>query len=148
MSDVFLVLAFAWRLGDEGRGVSTIIEMVNMTRLDCTIGSAAIMSAAVMQASHHAAYRSAVGARQIDQPSMRNVLADLAIEAEASTRPCRRGCLLCEPTRWRRGIGATARCPLDRHRTDPPALHTQALRTQGPGNSNQSRGRRWIRSVR
>lgn len=77
--------AFAWRLGEEGRGVPTIIEMVNMTRLDCTIGSATTMRAGVMQAAHHAAHRSAFGATLIDQPLMRNVIADLAVEAEAST---------------------------------------------------------------
>ncbi len=76
--------AAAWRLGDEGRGVRTIIEMVNMTRLDCTIGSAALMRAGTMQAAHHVAHRRAFGATLIDQPLMRNVVADLAVEAEAS----------------------------------------------------------------
>lgn len=77
--------AVAWRVGDEGRGVRTIIEMVNMTRLDCTIGTATGMRAGVTQAAHHAVYRSAFGAHLIDQPLMRNVLADLAVESEAST---------------------------------------------------------------
>jgi len=77
--------AVAWRVGDEGRGVRTIIEMVNMTRLDCTIGTATGMRVGVMQAAHHAAHRSAFGAHLIDQPLMRNVLADLAVESEAST---------------------------------------------------------------
>ena len=77
--------AVAWLVGEEGRGVPTIIEMVNMTRLDCTIGSATGMRAAVQQAIHHATCRAAFGAALIDQPLMRNVLADLAIEAEAST---------------------------------------------------------------
>jgi len=77
--------ALAWRVGDEGRGVRTIIEMVNMTRLDCTIGTATGMRVGVMQAAHHAAHRSAFGAHLIDQPLMRNVLADLAVESEAST---------------------------------------------------------------
>jgi putative acyl-CoA dehydrogenase len=77
--------AVGWRLGDEGRGVRTIIEMVNMTRLDCTIGSASGMRVGVQQAAHHAVHRSAFGKAIVDQPLMRNVLADLAVEAEAST---------------------------------------------------------------
>ncbi|MGW5076675.1 acyl-CoA dehydrogenase family protein [Rhodococcus sp. NPDC004095] len=77
--------AIGWRLGEEGRGVRTIIEMVNMTRLDCTLGTATLMREAVAQAAHHAAHRSAFGARLIDKPLMRNVIADLAVEAEAST---------------------------------------------------------------
>ncbi|TQF69406.1 DNA alkylation response protein [Rhodococcus spelaei] len=76
--------AIGWRLGDEGRGVRTIIEMVNMTRLDCTLGTSALMREAVGQAAHHAAHRSAFGAVLIDKPLMRNVIADLAVEAEAS----------------------------------------------------------------
>lgn len=77
--------AVAWRVGDEGRGVRTIIEMVNMTRLDCTIGTSTGMRVGVTQAAHHAAHRSAFGAHLIDQPLMRNVLADLAVESEAAT---------------------------------------------------------------
>jgi putative acyl-CoA dehydrogenase len=77
--------AWAQRLGDPGRGVPTIIEMVNHTRLDCVIGSAAGMRAGVARATWHASHRSAFGARLIDQPLMRNVLSDLAIEAEAAT---------------------------------------------------------------
>ncbi|MGO4204181.1 acyl-CoA dehydrogenase family protein [Rhodococcus sp. TAF43] len=77
--------AVAWRVGDEGRGVRTIVEMVNMTRLDCTIGTATGMRVGVAQATHHAVHRSAFGAHLIDQPLMRNVLADLAVESEAST---------------------------------------------------------------
>src|SRR5919204_405289 len=72
-------------VGDEGRGVPTIIEMVNHTRLDCLIGSAAGMHHGVAQAIHHARHRSAFGKLLIDQPAMQNVLADLAIEAEAAT---------------------------------------------------------------
>ena len=75
----------AWRVGDEGRGVRTIIEMVNMTRLDCVIGSASLMRQAVAQATHHAAHRQAFGAYLADQPLMQNVLADLAVESEAAT---------------------------------------------------------------
>ena len=77
--------ATAWRVGEPGRGVRTIIEMVNMTRLDCIIGTAAGMHAGLAQAAHHATYRAAFGKQLIDQPLMRNVLADLAVEAEAST---------------------------------------------------------------
>ncbi len=72
-------------LGEEGRGVATIIEMVNHTRLDCVIGSAAGMRRGVAEATWHATHRSAFGARLIDQPLMVNVLADLALESEAAT---------------------------------------------------------------
>jgi putative acyl-CoA dehydrogenase len=78
--------AVGWRLGAEGRGVATIIEMVTMTRLDCVLGSAAIMRIALSEATHHAAHRSAFGARLADQPLMRVVLAELAAESEAATR--------------------------------------------------------------
>lgn len=77
--------AHGWLVGDEGRGVPTIIEMVNMTRLDCTLGSATGMRVGTQQAIHHAVHRHAFGAALVDQPLMRNVLADLAVEAEAST---------------------------------------------------------------
>jgi len=77
--------AVAWRVGEEGRGVPTIIEMVNLTRLDCALGSATSMRSGLTQAVHHAQYRKAFGAYLIDQPLMRNVLADLAVEAEAAT---------------------------------------------------------------
>jgi putative acyl-CoA dehydrogenase len=77
--------AWAQRLGDPGRGVPTIIEMVNHTRLDCVIGTAAGMRAAVAHATWHTAHRSAFGKLLADQSLMRNVLADLAIEAEAAT---------------------------------------------------------------
>ncbi len=77
--------AVGWRLGEEGRGVRTIIEMVNMTRLDVTIAAAALIRFGTMQAAHHVAHRTAFGAHLIDQPLMRNVIADLAVESEAST---------------------------------------------------------------
>jgi putative acyl-CoA dehydrogenase len=77
--------AWARRVGEEGRGVPTIIEMVNHTRLDCVLGSTGLMRRAVAEAMHHAAHRSAFGRRLADQPLMRNVLADLAVESEAST---------------------------------------------------------------
>ncbi|MFJ1866118.1 acyl-CoA dehydrogenase family protein [Streptomyces sp. NPDC088097] len=76
---------WARRVGEEGRGVRTIIEMVAATRLDCVIGSASLMRQALTQAVHHAEHRSAFGAVLIDQPLMRNVLADLALESEAAT---------------------------------------------------------------
>jgi putative acyl-CoA dehydrogenase len=84
-SEIELEGALALRIGDEGRGVATIIEMVNHTRLDCVTGSASLMRQGFAQAAHHARHRSAFGARLIDQPLMRNVLADLALESEAAT---------------------------------------------------------------
>ncbi|GAB2690174.1 isovaleryl-CoA dehydrogenase [Kitasatospora kifunensis] len=77
--------AVGWLVGEEGRGVRTIIEMVNMTRLDCTLGAAAGMRLGVQRAVQHATYRRAFGVELIDQPLMRNVLADLALESEAAT---------------------------------------------------------------
>lgn len=76
---------WARRVGDEGRGVRTIIEMVAATRLDCVLGGAALMRQAVAQAVHHATYRTAFGGELVDKPLMRNVLADLALESEAAT---------------------------------------------------------------
>ncbi|RZQ65168.1 acyl-CoA dehydrogenase family protein [Amycolatopsis suaedae] len=77
--------AVGWLVGEEGRGVRTIIDMVNMTRLDCVTGSAAAMRYGLVRAVHHARHRHAFGAALIDQPLMTNVLADLAIESEAAT---------------------------------------------------------------
>ena len=77
--------AWARLVGEEGRGVPTIIEMVNHTRLDCSLGGAAGMRHGVAQAIHHCAHRSAFGRLLVDQPLMRNVLADLAVESEAAT---------------------------------------------------------------
>lgn len=77
--------AVGWLVGEEGKGVKTIVEMVNMTRLDCVIGSAAGMRSALVQAAHHARHRAAFGKLLVDQPLMRNVLADLAVESEAAT---------------------------------------------------------------
>jgi putative acyl-CoA dehydrogenase len=77
--------AWARMVGEPGRGVPTIIEMVGHTRLDCVIGGAAGMRAGVVNATHHAAHRSAFGKLLIDQPLMQNVLADLCIESEAAT---------------------------------------------------------------
>jgi putative acyl-CoA dehydrogenase len=77
--------ATAWLVGEEGRGVRTILEMVNSTRLDCVLNAAMMMRLGVVQAAHHAAHRSAFGKRLVEQPLMANVLADLAIESEAAT---------------------------------------------------------------
>jgi putative acyl-CoA dehydrogenase len=77
--------AVGWLVGEEGRGVRTIIEMVNMTRLDCVLGSAAGMHHGALQATHHATHRRAFGRLLREAPLMANVLADLIIEAEAAT---------------------------------------------------------------
>jgi len=77
--------AYAQLIGEEGRGIPTIIEMGNYTRLDCAIGSSGLMRAAVAQAVHHARHRSAFQKKLVDQPLMENVLADLALECEAAT---------------------------------------------------------------
>jgi putative acyl-CoA dehydrogenase len=74
-----------WLVGEPGRGVPAIIEMVNMTRLDCVLGSAATVRAALTQGIHHARHRRAFGALLVEQPLMQNVLADLAVESEAAT---------------------------------------------------------------
>jgi putative acyl-CoA dehydrogenase len=76
--------AWGLRLGEEGRGIPTIIEMATYTRLDCALGTTALMRQAVAEAAHHARHRLAFQKRLIDQPLMRNVLADLALEVEAA----------------------------------------------------------------
>lgn len=83
-SEVELRQAHGWMVGEEGRGVPAIIEMVALTRFDCMVGSSAGQRQAVVQAVHHARRRQAFGARLIDQPLMRNVLADLQLEIEGS----------------------------------------------------------------
>ncbi|HEX7381683.1 MAG TPA: acyl-CoA dehydrogenase family protein [Nevskiaceae bacterium] len=75
--------ALGWLVGEEGRGIPTMLEMVALTRQDCVIGSAAIARQALVRAIHHARHRSAFGRPLIAQPLMKNVLADLALEAEA-----------------------------------------------------------------
>ena len=72
-------------IGEEGRGVPAIIRMVNHTRLDCLLGATTGLRRGTLEAIHHARHRSAFGALLVDQPAMRNVLADLAIESEAAT---------------------------------------------------------------
>jgi putative acyl-CoA dehydrogenase len=84
-SEVEFAGTHAWLVGEEGRGIQTIVEMVNGTRLDCIIGSAALLRAALAQAVHHATYRQTFGAPLIDHALMQNVLADLALESEAAT---------------------------------------------------------------
>jgi putative acyl-CoA dehydrogenase len=84
-SEVEFTGARARRIGEEGRGVSVILDMVMLTRLDCMLGSSAEMRMALIQALHHVRHRQAFGKALIDQPLMRNVLADLAIESEAAT---------------------------------------------------------------
>ncbi|MFL6716978.1 MAG: isovaleryl-CoA dehydrogenase [Burkholderiaceae bacterium] len=84
-SEVEFQDALGVMVGEEGRGIPTIIEMANYTRLDCVIGSAGLMRQALVQAAHHARHRSAFGRLLAEQPLMRNVLADLALESEAAT---------------------------------------------------------------
>jgi putative acyl-CoA dehydrogenase len=84
-SEIELEAAWARLVGEEGRGVRTIVEMVVHTRLDCVLGSAAGMRQAVEQATHHASHRLAFGSLLVDQPAMQNVLADLCVESEAAT---------------------------------------------------------------
>ena len=95
-SEVEFDSTWALRVGEEGRGVRTIIDMVNYTRLDCVIGSAAGMRQAVVAAAHHAAHREAFGRLLIEQPLMQNVLADLTIESEAATLLAMRLARACE----------------------------------------------------
>jgi putative acyl-CoA dehydrogenase len=84
-SEVEFAKAWAHRVGEEGRGIHTIIEMVNHTRLDCAIAAAGLMRQGLAQAVHHASHRQAFGKLLMEQPLMRNVLGDLAIESEAAT---------------------------------------------------------------
>jgi putative acyl-CoA dehydrogenase len=84
-AEIELREAWATRLGEEGRGIATIIEMVVHTRLDCVLGSAALMRRAVAEATHHAAHRVAFGKRLVEQPLHVNVLADLCLDSEAAT---------------------------------------------------------------
>ena len=77
--------ALAWLVGEEGRGIPQILEMGTLTRLDCALGTAGLMRGAVALALHHSAQRSAFGKPLVEQPLMKNVLADLALESEAAT---------------------------------------------------------------
>jgi putative acyl-CoA dehydrogenase len=84
-SEVEFQNAWAFLVGEEGRGVATIMEMVNHTRLDCAVGSASLVRQALAQALFHASHRRAFERRLVEQPLMRGVLADLAVESEAAT---------------------------------------------------------------
>ena len=84
-SEVEFVGATAWLVGEEGRGVPQILAMGTMTRLDCALGTSALMRHALSIALNHTAQRSAFGKKLIEQPLMQNVLADLALESEAAT---------------------------------------------------------------
>jgi putative acyl-CoA dehydrogenase len=84
-SEVEFEDAFAWRVGEEGSGVRSIINMVQLTRLDCAVASAGLVRMGLTQAMHHAKHRSVFQKKLIDQPAMRAVLADLALENEAMT---------------------------------------------------------------
>jgi putative acyl-CoA dehydrogenase len=101
-SEVEFQGALAWMLGEEGRGVATILEMVALTRQDCMIGSSGIMRQALVQAVHHARHRKAFGKYLVDQPLMQNVLADLALESEGA---------MALTLRVARAVDGTARDP-------------------------------------
>lgn len=77
--------AFAWRIGEEGKGVRTIINMVQLTRLDCAVASSGLVRMALAHAVHHARHRSVFQRKLIDQPAMQSVLADIALDVEAMT---------------------------------------------------------------
>jgi putative acyl-CoA dehydrogenase len=83
-SEVEFTDAFAWRIGDEGAGIRTILQMVQLTRLDCAVASAGLMRMALAQAVHHCRHRSVFQRRLYDQPMMRAVLADMALEVEGA----------------------------------------------------------------
>lgn len=85
-SEVEFAGAVGWLIGEEGRGIPTIIEMANYTRLDCALGSSGLMRQGLAQAAHHAAHRTAFQRKLMDQPLMQNVIADMAVEVEAATR--------------------------------------------------------------
>jgi putative acyl-CoA dehydrogenase len=89
-SEVEFDATHAWLIGEEGEGLARIVEMVNYTRMDCALGSASLVRAALVQAVHHAAHRQTFGRLLIEHPLMQNVLADLALESEASTVMCMR----------------------------------------------------------
>ena len=103
-SEVEFTGAGAWLVGEEGRGVATILEMVALTRQDCLIGSAGIMRQALVQAIHHCRGRRAFGKRLVEHTLMRNVLADLALESEAA---------MALAMRVARAIDAAARDPME-----------------------------------
>ncbi len=91
-SEVEFHEAFALRVGDEGQGIRTIIQMVQLTRLDCAISSAGLMRSGLAHAVHHTRYRSVFQKHLVDQPLMRSVLADMALHVEAATAAVMRLC--------------------------------------------------------
>jgi putative acyl-CoA dehydrogenase len=91
-SEVEFADAFAWRIGVEGGGIRTILQMVQLTRLDCAIASAGLMRMALVQAVHHCRHRSVFGKRLVEEPMMRAVLADLALEVEGAVALVMRLC--------------------------------------------------------
>jgi putative acyl-CoA dehydrogenase len=95
-AEIELERALGQLVGQEGRGVQTIIEMVNLTRLDCVLGTTGLMRRAVAEATHYAAHRSAFGKRVIEHPLMQNVLADLCVESEAATATAMRLARACD----------------------------------------------------
>jgi putative acyl-CoA dehydrogenase len=84
-AEVSFDCAFAWRIGEEGRGIPAIMDMVTLTRLDCAVSSAGLMRQALARALHHASYRTVFQKRLVDQPLMQRVLADMALDVEAAT---------------------------------------------------------------
>lgn len=96
-------------IGDEGEGVARIVEMVNYTRMDCALGSASLVRAALAQAIHHAAHRATFGALLIDHPLMQNVLADLTLESEAAMALCLRVARAIDESAHDRAAGALKR---------------------------------------
>ena len=91
-SEVEFTEAFAWRVGDEGAGIRTILQMVQLTRLDCAIASAGLMRMALAQAVHHCRHRKVFQKALLDQPMMRAVLADMALDLEGAVALVMRVC--------------------------------------------------------
>jgi putative acyl-CoA dehydrogenase len=114
-SEVEFAEAFAWRVGEEGRGVRTIIQMVQLTRLDCAIASVGLMRMALAQALHHARHRIVFQKRLVDQPMMASVLADMALEVEAAVALVLRLCRSFD-------LAATDPCEAARARLLTPAV--------------------------
>ncbi len=117
-SEIELAGTWAQVVGEPGRGVPTIIEMVNHTRLDCALGATAILRRGTVEAVHHAAHRRAFGGPLADKPLMRNVLADLAIEAEAAT----------VSSMWLAGLFEAADAQADTHATALRRVATPVLK--------------------
>ena len=108
-SEVEFAEAFAWRVGEEGRGVRTIIEMVQLTRVDCIIGSAGMMRMALAQATHHTRHRTVFQKKLSDQPMMRTLIADMALEMEGVTALMMRLCRSFDRAASDQGEAARAR---------------------------------------